>query len=137
MLTDVLFDTLKKQQPNFAKKITPVRGDVSLSDLGLSPDDRSLLVENVDVVVHSAATVRFDEKIKSAVHINIRGTKAMLELAMEFKRLASFVHISTAFSNCDKEEIREEFYKPPMSAEQILELVEKLPDHKIDAMTPQ
>ena len=33
--------------------------------LGINDDDKVLLQESVDIVIHSAATVRFDEKLRS------------------------------------------------------------------------
>lgn len=69
-----------------------ISGDCSLPDLGISDDDRKLLAENVSIVYHCAATVRFDETLKRAVLLNTRGTKLMLELSKTFKKLAvSFI----------------------------------------------
>lgn len=41
------------------KAVTTVNGDVSLPGLGLSPEDRKMLCENVEIVYHGAATVRY------------------------------------------------------------------------------
>lgn len=51
----------------------------------------------VEVVFHGAATVRFDEPLKTAVQINVRGTREMLRLARGCTKLRAFVHISTAY----------------------------------------
>jgi fatty acyl-CoA reductase len=56
-----IFSKVKGQQPKVMEKVTAVRGDVTLPDLGLSPSDLQLLIENVSVVFHSAATIRFEE----------------------------------------------------------------------------
>lgn len=64
-----------------------ISGDCTLPDLGISDDDRKLLAENVSIVYHCAATVRFDEALKRAVLLNTRGTKLMLELSKTFKKL--------------------------------------------------
>lgn len=137
IFSDVFFDTLRKQQPTFKDKIRVVKGDVTLPGLGLSNEDRQTLINNVNIIIHGAATVRFDEKLKMAVNINVRGTKYILELALECLNLESFVHVSTAYSNCPRSEIEERFYPPPMTAKQILELVELLPEDKLDLITPQ
>lgn len=68
-------------------KIVLIEGDVSLVGLGLSDDDKKLITENVTLVYHAAATIRFDEKIKKAVELNTRGTKEMIKLALECKKL--------------------------------------------------
>lgn len=82
-----LFLRLKTEVPDFRSKITAVAGDVSQLDLGLSAEDRISLVQNVNIVIHGAATVRFDEFVRTAVHINILGVRAMLELAREMRLL--------------------------------------------------
>lgn len=64
-----------------------ISGDCSLPDLGISDADRILLAENVSIVYHCAATIRFDESLKRAVLLNTRGTKLMLELCKTFKKL--------------------------------------------------
>lgn len=51
----------------------------------------------VDFIFHGAATVRFDEPIKTAVEINVRGTREMLHLARACTKLRAYVHISTAY----------------------------------------
>lgn len=58
-----------------------------MPDLGLSDADRKLLADNVSIVYHCAATVRFDETLKRAVLLNTRGTKLMLALSKTFKQL--------------------------------------------------
>ena len=79
---------LKSQQgTDFISKIIPIHGDVLLEDLGLSAEDRALLCKEVEIVYHGAATIRFDEKLRKAVLLNTRGTKLMLQLAKEMKKL--------------------------------------------------
>lgn len=58
-----------------------VRGDVTLENLGLTREDRSLIEKRVSVVFHCAANVRFDQKLKNAVKYNLLGTRRVLELA--------------------------------------------------------
>ena len=62
-------------------------GDVSLPDLGMSASDRQLLADNIHLVYHMAATIRFDEPLKKAILLNTRGTKLILQLAKTFKHL--------------------------------------------------
>jgi hypothetical protein len=76
-----IFDGLRKERPGFASQLVAVRGDVTLENLGLTPEDRSLLEKKVSVVFHCAANVRFDQKLKDAVSYNTLGTKRVLQLA--------------------------------------------------------
>lgn len=68
-------------------KIYPIAGDVSELNLAISESDRRLLADTVEVVYHAAATIRFDEALKKAVLLNTRGTKLVLDLAKEMKKL--------------------------------------------------
>lgn len=49
--------------------------------------DRQTVIDEVSVVYHCAATVRFDEALKKAVLLNARGVKCMLDLAEQMKCL--------------------------------------------------
>nr|CAD7602243.1 unnamed protein product [Timema genevievae] len=75
-----LFDRLKSEKPGFVSRLTPLRADVSLENAGLSPEDRRRLQEEVNVVFHCAANVRFDQKLKDAVNLNTLGTRRVLQL---------------------------------------------------------
>lgn len=69
------------------RKCKAVAGDVSEFNLGLSEENRKMLSENVQLIYHCAATIRFDEPLKYAVLLNTRGTKFMLDLAKQCKKL--------------------------------------------------
>jgi len=116
----------------------PVAGDCELPDLGISAEDRKLLENEVQIVIHSAATVRFDEPLKVALDINTRGTLLMVQLAKEMPRLEAFVHVSTAFSNCMNRHINEAYYPGNLtiSFDKILALRDMLSNDLIDNMTP-
>lgn len=68
-------------------KIIVIAGDCSLIGLGISDEDRKLIAENVTLIYHFAATIRFDEKLKRAVELNTRGTQEMIKLALECNKL--------------------------------------------------
>lgn len=46
------------------------------------------------------------------------------------------IYISTAFSNCIRKEIKEEFYPPPITGPKLLSLLDALDDDKLDKITP-
>ena len=124
ILSGFLFQEIEKYDKQFKSKLRIINGDMELEDLGLSVDDREYIKDNVEIIIHGAATVRFDEDLPIATAINIRGTKYLLDIGLEARKLQSFVHISTAYSNCIRSEINEEFYKPPMDYRQALKLLE-------------
>ena len=45
-----IYDSVRVNHPSVLSRIHPVQGDVSLSDLGLSPEDRIMLIEKVNSV---------------------------------------------------------------------------------------
>ena len=46
------------------EKLHAIEGDLLHARMGLSNEDWKLLVDNVNIVFHSAATVKFDEPIR-------------------------------------------------------------------------
>lgn len=67
--------------------MTIFNGDIVLPDVGLNEHDKKTLMEEVDIIIHCAATVRFDEHIKRAVHLNVRSTRDLLRMAKQMKQL--------------------------------------------------
>lgn len=58
-----------------------------ISFIGLSEADKQELIDNVSVIYHAAASVRFDDPLKNAILLNTRGTRETIQLALEMKRL--------------------------------------------------
>ncbi|PZC72130.1 hypothetical protein B5X24_HaOG211835 [Helicoverpa armigera] len=133
---DVLYDKLRKECPNFIQKIRIVEGDMGQLDLGMCPEDRIKIMNEVDVIFHGAATVRFDEPLKTAVEINVRGTREMFKLARGCTKLKAFVHISTAYSNCPQTNIDEKFYESPLPGDKLIDMVETIDARTLDSITP-
>ncbi len=130
-------------------KVTPVTGDVTFPGYGLSQSDLRLLTENVSVVFNSAATIKFDEELKDALEMNVKGPMQLLEICRQMKQLEvliqlsnfsspvlnksslysqAFVHVSTAFNNLDREEMREEVYHSKVDPVKLIELLDCLED---------
>ncbi|XP_037505642.2 putative fatty acyl-CoA reductase CG5065 [Rhipicephalus sanguineus] len=66
MFNSEMFERLKREQPEALKKVTALEGDLTEPNLGLSVSDQAVLTDDVSVVFHSGATVKFDEPIRSA-----------------------------------------------------------------------
>lgn len=69
------------------EKVVALSGDMTKPGLGLSPEDRQTIVENVDVIFHSAATVKFHGPLKDFIAQNVLGTEAVMQLGEEMKHL--------------------------------------------------
>ncbi len=48
-----------------------------------------------------------------------------------------FIHVSTAYANCDRLHISEEVYNPPVKPEKLIEAIEWLDDDLINELTPK
>lgn len=82
-----LFSTLKEKEPTFRNRIISIEGDCSLPNLGISIIDSSKLVKEVSIIFHVAATVRFNEGMKSATAINVRSLKDLINLSKNMPKL--------------------------------------------------
>ncbi len=69
------------------RKVVAVGGDVTFPGFGLSPSDLQLILDNVSVVFNSAATVKFDEELKTAVQLNVKGPRELLAICRQMKNL--------------------------------------------------
>lgn len=132
-----IFETLlKEQQPEIFNKLIPIQGDVGLDDLGISQADRQTLIDNVNVIIHSAATLDFHEPLKPTVHINLLGTRRITQLAKSVRNLNALVHVSSAYVNAYLVECDEDLYPAPANPENIIEMVNTLSDEELLAKQP-
>lgn len=107
-----VFDNLRRDSPDLMNKLVPIAGDMSLPSLGVSATDIKMLSDNVSIVFHSAATVKFDEALKSAVEMNLKGTMRLIELVRKLERLdviflnflpfLRFTHFVTISGSCPR-----------------------------------
>ncbi|XP_054929449.1 fatty acyl-CoA reductase 1-like isoform X1 [Dermacentor andersoni] len=135
MLKSKVFERLKQEQPGALHKVRAVAGDLTQPNLGLSAPDQATLIANVSVVFHSAATVKFDEPLKRAVQLNVLGTRRVVDLCKQMPNLCALVHVSTAYCNCDKPEVDEVIYPPPVDPQKIIEAAQWMDDKMMDTMS--
>ncbi|XP_026740172.1 putative fatty acyl-CoA reductase CG5065 [Trichoplusia ni] len=119
------------------EKVTIVSGDVSEADLAMSEEDRQMIINDVHIIIHAAATIRFDEELKKAVLLNVRGTKLMVELGKACKNLKVFIHISTSYCHLHEKLLEEKAYPPPADPHQIIQAVEWMDEETIATLTPK
>ena len=115
----------------------PINGDLTEHELGISEEDQQILHENVHIVFHSAATVRFDEPLKVAVDMNLIGTKRVIDLSKRMKNIEVFLHVSTAYANCDRQFIAEEVYPSPVAPEKLIDTVKWMDNDVTELLTPK
>ncbi|EDS25727.1 conserved hypothetical protein [Culex quinquefasciatus] len=112
-----------------------IGGDVTELGLGISAEDRKLVTDNVSIIYHCAATIRFDELLKKAVMLNTRGTKLMLDLAKECKKLDMFGYVSTSYCHLNEKLLLEKPYPPPADPHKVIKAIEWLEDDVVDGIT--
>ncbi|KAL3209803.1 hypothetical protein MRX96_037615 [Rhipicephalus microplus] len=101
LLKSECFEHVHREHAEALEKLVAVDGDLTEPGLGLQPADYELLTREVSVVFHSAATIKFNETLRQAVEMNMEGTRKVLKLCHEMKKLQAVVHVSTAYCNCD------------------------------------
>jgi long-chain acyl-CoA synthetase len=77
-------------------KVHVVDGDLTRERLGLDAEAYGALSRQVNLVVNSAATVTFDERLDQAVQLNTLGPSRLLEFAKDCGGIP-FLHVSTCY----------------------------------------
>jgi glycerone phosphate O-acyltransferase/fatty acyl-CoA reductase len=142
ILDSPCFDRVKRLYPNFdsfiVPKLRPVSGDMLKPSLDLSPEDFSEVSQNVNIIINSAASVDFNQRLDQALQINTWGTLRVVELAKSCPFLTAFVQISTAYVNCDKEGwIQEKIYPYSGNPREVLKDLMSIPVEIIEKQTPR
>lgn len=130
LYTGPLFVRLQKSDPMYMNRIRAIDGNTRELKIGLPNEIHQELVENVNIILHAAADVRFDNTLKELSLVNLRGTREILKMATECKHLDMFAYISTAFSHCERKFIEEKFYDVPIDPEEMIQIAEHFDGRK-------
>lgn len=130
----IVFNNLRKIDASVFDKIIPIEGDLMEPKLGISESDEEFLSKNLNIIIHCAASVRFDEPIRVALQMNTISTKNMLHLAEKCDNLKGFVHVSTAYSNTNQKIIFEKIYDPFIDYKHFLDLFDKNENQELAAL---
>ncbi|XP_041970659.1 fatty acyl-CoA reductase 1-like [Aricia agestis] len=133
------FERLRRERSGlFQSKVKAVSGNLLDPNLGLSEEDRVLVTTTTDILIHSAASVRFDDSLKYAFDVNVVATLQLLELAKKMSNLKCYVHISTSFCNIKLgAAIEEKIYPPRADWRTIREICDNGDFHTINTLTPK
>ncbi|KAG1656882.1 Lysophospholipid acyltransferase 5 [Nymphon striatum] len=131
-----VFDRIRNRNPTDLEKIVPIPADLLSPDLGISEDDLQMLKNNVSIIFHSAATIKFEEHLKQSIQLNAGGTYKLLQIAQDMPKLVAFIHVSTAYSNCDRTQIDEKIYPMDVDPLKLMETVEWMDDKMVETITP-
>lgn len=93
-------------------RVTVLTGDLRTPQLGLTRSMWEDLCETVTEIIHCAAEVRFHHALEEARTINTEGTRRILALARESRKLRGLAYISTTYiMGRDEGELPESAYR--------------------------
>ena len=99
LMSAKIFDHLKDSKPDRLADVEVVTGDITKENFGLSQDDIKALAEEVEIVFHSAATIRFDEKLTEAVKLNVGAVYHLIQLCKMMKKLQVLFNLFTSIKH--------------------------------------
>lgn len=83
------------------------------------------LLNSVNIIYHSAATIKFKSHIRTAIRTNLTGTSQTIEFAKKLKNLSAYVYLSTAFCNSNHRGfIQEKVYISEQDPYEMMKLAE-------------
>ncbi|MFQ5414063.1 MAG: AMP-binding protein [Phycisphaerae bacterium] len=100
-------------------KVHVVGGDLTKPRLGLSASAYDRLQSRITLVVNSAATVTFDERVDLAIELNTLGPVRLLEFAQDCGDIP-LMHVSTCYVCGARDgEVAEDFSAPPHAVDRL------------------
>ena len=76
-----------------------VNGDISKEDLGISKEDRQMIIEHCNVIIHSAADITFDKPFQHMMNFNYLASMRLLDLLRECKNFEVYNFVSSIGAN--------------------------------------
>lgn len=116
------------------KKIHPVWGEITQSNLGLNDEQYNYVIENAQIVFHFAASLKLEATMRHNVLMNLTGTKNVLNISKQMKNLLQVIHLSTAFCCEDIEVLEERVYDHAHSPHDLIRCAEWMSDDAMAAM---
>ena len=88
---------LSELDQSVKNKIVLLEGDLSVNF-----ENFNGLIAQIDIVVHAASSVNFEESINTSIEANVVGCKNLLDFCLTTLKPKLFVYISTAYAHCDQ-----------------------------------
>lgn len=105
--------------------MVPVVGELSEPFFGFKEDLLNELLQKVNIIFHSAATIKFSSPLRTAIRTNLTGTWRTLEFAKKLSNLSSYIFVSTAFCNSNNRGlIMETVYKSKYEPHEMMKMAE-------------
>lgn len=130
-----MFKRIMSEKPEVLEKIVPVFGDIVLPNFGLSPEQFSKVLNETQIFIHGAASLKLEATLKQNVTMNLLGTKHALDIASNVKNLLTFMHFSTAFCTPDeKGDLQESVYDWPHDPQEVMKCAEWMDEETMNAL---
>ncbi|KAM9974507.1 hypothetical protein ACTFIW_007961 [Dictyostelium discoideum] len=143
ILQSRIWDTCKAKMGEAAfnahihSKVIAIGGDLSKEGLGLSSEDYQTVVDQVNVIIHCAASIDFRERLDKAISSNLYASLNMLDLSKRLKNVVAYVHCSTAYVNSNREGwLDEELPVLDFNPEEMVDLIMKQDIQTLERITP-
>ncbi|KAG5674307.1 hypothetical protein PVAND_004285 [Polypedilum vanderplanki] len=130
LINETIFEQLRERNPAVFRKLIAIEVDYTAHDLNLNIETLERLHAEVQIVFNIVASVRFNEPLQDAIDINFLGTKKVVNLVLGIEKLKSFVHVSTLYSNCNRDDIDEKIYDHMLNYHQLIPIAKILKDAK-------
>lgn len=131
-----LFSRIREEKPQQMKKVVAIHGDLLYENLGIDKKELEMLCAEVSIIYHFAATLRLEAPLRDGLEMNTKGTLRILEIAKRMKRIAAFVHLSTAFCYPDHDRLGERVNDPPTNPHEVLRAATWLTDEQLNLLSP-
>ncbi|CAH0712968.1 unnamed protein product, partial [Brenthis ino] len=131
-----VFDVVRQNNPSQLDKLCIVPGDVAQPGLGI-PGTYLKQLQEVSIVFHSAATLKFDEALPTAVEQNVLSVMRLMDICDTLPNLQALIHVSTAYSNPELSVVEEKVYPAPTSVSRLLALVDAVPPSLLASITSE
>ncbi|CAK1546402.1 unnamed protein product [Leptosia nina] len=131
-----VFDIIRQNDPTQLDKLNFIPGDVSEPNFGILPE-YLLKLQEVSIVFHSAATLKFDEELQKAVEQNVLSVIRLMDICDTLPNMEALIHVSTAYSNPELSTVEEKVYTPPMPLPRLLALIDAVPTNLLQDITRQ
>jgi long-chain acyl-CoA synthetase len=117
ILKSSIFDRLRhdlgdKFEDLIESKVAVIAGDLTDERFGASTEDYQRLMDEVEVILNSAAVVSFDERLDLSLNLNAQGARRMMDFARLVPRLQAVIHISTCYVSGTAEGRIDEIVQP-------------------------
>jgi len=133
LLQSAVFDRIRQLDETLLGKVEAVNGDIVEERLGLDSESEEIIKTEVNIIFHSAATVRFDEDLTKSVAMNVTAVSSLVSLARQINNLEAVVDVSTAYCNCDLKQIEEKIYPAPVNPRGIMDICRMISADKLNS----